>query len=137
VLNLDLAPTLLDYAGVAVPPQMQGRSLRPLGRGRPPADWRQAIYYHYYEFPHGWHQVRPHYGIRTGRHKLIHFYGDLDVWELYDLAEDPSELSNLYGQPGYRAVQRDLHRQLDALQRELGDTVSGGRAAPESARAPR
>ena len=52
--------------------------------GEAPADWRDAVYYRYYEFPHGWHRVRPHYGIRTDRYKLIHFGGDMDVWELFD-----------------------------------------------------
>jgi len=123
VLNLDFAPTLLDYAGVAVPGDMQGRSLRPLLDGPPPADWRDAIYYHYYEFPHGWHDVRTHYGVRTDRYKLIRFYGDMDLWELYDLATDPHELRNLHGQPGYADVQEDLHRRLEALRNEFGDTT--------------
>jgi arylsulfatase A-like enzyme len=122
-LNLDFAPTLLDYAGVEIPAEMQGRSLRAVLDGPPPADWRKALYYHYYEFPHGWHNVRAHYGVRTDRHKLIHFYGDMDVWELYDLATDPHELHNMYGRPGHETVQQNLHRQLDALRRELGDTT--------------
>ena len=121
VLNLDFAPALLDFAGLAVPDEMQGRSLRPLLDGPPPADWREAIYYHYYEFPHGWHDVRTHYGVRTDRYKLIRFYGDMDLWELYDLATDPTEIRNVYGQPGYEAVQDDLHRRLEALREEFQD----------------
>ena len=121
VLNVDFAPTLLDFAGVAVPHDMQGRSLRPLLDGPPPADWRLEIYYHYYEFPHGWHDVRAHYGVRTDRHKLIRFYGESDFWELYDLASDPAELRNVYGQPGYEEVRQDLHRRLEALRQDLGD----------------
>jgi arylsulfatase A-like enzyme len=123
VLNLDFAPTLLDLAGATIPEEMQGRSLRPLLDGPPPTDWRDAIYYHYYEFPHGWHDVRTHYGVRTDRYKLIHFYGDMDLWELYDLATDPTELRNVYGQPGYGAIQEDLHRRLNALRAEFGDTT--------------
>jgi arylsulfatase A-like enzyme len=123
VLNLDFAPTLLDYAGVAVPSGMQGRSLRALLDGPPPTDWRQAIYYHYYEYPHGWHHVRTHYGVRTDRYKLIRFYGDESFWELYDLATDPHELHNVYDRPGYETVQRNLHRRLEALRRDLGDTT--------------
>jgi arylsulfatase A-like enzyme len=123
VLNLDFAPTLLDFAGVTAPEEMQGRSLRPLLDGPPPTHWRDAFYYHYYEFPHGWHDVRAHYGVRTDRHKLIRFYGDMDVWELYDLATDPNELHNVYGQAGYEVVQADLHRRLDALREELGDAT--------------
>jgi arylsulfatase A-like enzyme len=122
-LNLDFAPTLLDYAGVTAPEEMQGRSLRALLDGPPPADWRTAVYYHYYEFPHGWHDVRTHYGIRTDRHKLIRFYGDMDLWELYDLATDPHELRNVYDKPGYEDVREDLHQQLETLRRDLGDTT--------------
>jgi arylsulfatase A-like enzyme len=123
VLNLDFAPTLLDLAGVPVPEEMQGRSLRPLLDGPPPADWRQEIYYHYYEFPHGWHDVRTHYGVRTDRYKLIRFYGDMDLWELYDLATDPTEVRNVYGRPGYEEIGKDLRRRLDALRKQYRDTT--------------
>jgi arylsulfatase A-like enzyme len=122
-LNLDFAPTFLDYAGVPVPSDMQGRSLRPLLEGRVPDDWRTAVYYRYYEWPHGWHDVRPHYGVRTTRYKLIHFTGDMDDWELYDLERDPHELHNGYGQPPMATVQAEMHHKLDALRKELGDTA--------------
>jgi arylsulfatase A-like enzyme len=123
VLNLDFAPTLLDYAGVSIPEEMQGRSLRALFDGPPPADWRRAVYYHYYEYPHGWHDVRTHYGVRTDRYKLIRFYGEESFWELYDLATDPHELRNVYGQSGFESVQTDMHQQLEGLRRDLGDTT--------------
>jgi arylsulfatase A-like enzyme len=102
---------------------MQGSSLRPLTRGQTPEDWRQSVYYHYYEYPHGWHDVRPHYGIRTARHKLIHFYGELDTWELYDLQMDPHELTNLYDDAGSAEIVRALKKQLGSLQQEYGDEV--------------
>ena len=121
VLNLDLAPTLLEFAGVPIPDDMQGRSLRPLVDGSRTPEWRDAIYYRYYEYPHGWHLVRPHYGIRTERYKLIHFEGDMDHWELYDLLEDPNELRNLYGEPSLAATQQRLHQRLTALKKELQD----------------
>jgi arylsulfatase A-like enzyme len=121
VLNLDFAPTLLDFAGVPIPDDMQGRSLRPLVDGLPPPDWRDAIYYRYYEFPHGWHSVRPHYGVRTDRYKLIHFEGDMDHWELFDLESDPDELRNLYGVEEYATVQGELHTKLEELRQELKD----------------
>jgi len=130
-LNLDFAPTILDYAGLDVPEEMQGRSLRALADGGRPPEWRRAVYYHYYEFPHGWHDVRPHYGVRTERHKLIRFYGDMDVWELYDLEQDPHELNNVHGTEAYRGVREELHRQLETLQRELGDEV-GAKLGPEA-----
>ena len=123
VVNLDFAPTLLDYAGVPVPADMQGRSLRAVLDGPPPADWRTSVYYHYYEFPHGSHDVRTHYGVRTDRYKLIRFYGDMELWELYDLATDPHELHNVYGRAGYETIQEGLHRTLETLRRDLGDST--------------
>ena len=84
-------------------------------------NWRDAIYYHYYEYP-AEHQVRRHYGMRTDRYKLIHFYGhDVNAWELFDLKNDPHELHNLYGQPGYEELQLQLHRRLEALQIQYDD----------------
>ncbi len=123
VLNLDFAPTFLDYAGMEIPEEMQGRSLRPILEGEAPADWRDAIYYHYYEYPHGWHSVQTHYGVRTDRYKLIRFYGDVDAWELFDLESDPNELENRYGDPAMAQVQAELRRRLEELRRELGDST--------------
>jgi len=123
VLNLDLAPTLLDLAGIAVPEQMQGASLRGLLRGQAEQGWRQAIYYHYYEYPHGWHAVKRHYGVRTPDYKLIHFYNDIDAWELYDLRNDPDELRNLIDTPGYQSVADSLRGVLRTLRRDLGDEL--------------
>lgn len=113
-LNLDLAPTLLDFAGVPIPAEMQGRSLRPIAAGQNPRDWRQSIYYHYYEL-NSWHSVKKHYGVRTARHKLIHFYDDIDAWELYDLKKDPHELNNVYGKRPYRKVAKKMHAELGRL----------------------
>ena len=93
VANIDLAPTFLDLAGVPVPEWMQGRSLAPLLRGEPPADWRASIYYRYYHDP-GHHNTRAHVGVRTATHKLIHYWKK-DAWELFDLAADPLEQRNL------------------------------------------
>ena len=123
VVNLDTAPTILDYAGVPVPTEMQGKSLRALTLGHTPTDWRQGVYYHYYEYPQGWHSVRPHYGIRTDRYKLVHFYGELNVWELYDLEMDPHELMNVYDDPDYAEIAAELLGQLEDLQHEFGDAV--------------
>jgi arylsulfatase A-like enzyme len=113
VSNLDFAPTFLEAAGVPVPADMQGRSLVPLLKGETPADWRRSFYYHYYEFP-GPHSVARHYGVRTARHKLIHFY-QLGEWELYDLEKDPDEARNVYDDPAYADTVRELQKELDRL----------------------
>ena len=130
VLNLDFAPTILDYAGVQVPSEMQGGSLRLVAEGTTPSDWRKGMYYHYYEYPHGWHFVKRHYGIRTDRYKLIHFYNNIDEWEFYDLESDPGEVNNLYSDSGYREVIEETRRHLLKLQRDVGDPVAG-EAEPE------
>jgi arylsulfatase A-like enzyme len=120
VMNLDFAPTFLDYAGIKVPEEMQGESFRNLVAGKDPT-WRDAIYYHYYEFP-AEHMVKRHYGIRTEQYKLIHFYYDIDEWELYDLVKDPEEMTNLYGHPEYASIQAGLHKRLDELRLKYGDS---------------
>ena len=120
VQNLDFAQTLLDIAGVEAPGDMQGVSLVPVLEGDSVGQ-RESLYYHYYEYP-GIHAVKRHYGIRTDRYKLIHFYYDIDEWELYDLESDPREMRNVYGQAVYAEVQRDLHEQLKALRARYGDS---------------
>ena len=122
VQNLDFAQTFLDYAGAAIPADMQGRSLRPVLRGRTPRDWRKSIYYHYYEYP-GAHSVKRHYGVRTDRYKLIHFYHDIDEWELYDMKNDPDELRNVFGDPKYADVVKDLTTELKRLRAMYKDTT--------------
>lgn len=123
VQNIDYAPTFLELAGVAVPDDIQGVSLLPLLRGEHPAGWRRSLYYHFYEYP-AEHMVRRHYGVRNDRWKLIHFYNDIDQWELYDLQEDPHELRNLYGLPEYAAPRREMTDELVRLQTQYGDTLA-------------
>ncbi len=122
-LNIDFAPTILDMAGVETPKEMQGKSFASNLMGEKEKCWRDAMYYHYYEYPK-WHNVQPHYGIRTDRYKLIHFYYDIDVWELYDLKEDPNELTNLYGNEDKKGLIKKLKRKLFKLQKEYGDDIS-------------
>jgi arylsulfatase A-like enzyme len=123
VLNVDFAELLLDYAGAPIPPQMQGRSFRANLAGRTPEDWRDAMYYRYY----GGEPRRPaHFGIRTATHKLIHYDGLRDRpaderWELYDLAADPHETRNVFGEAGQAGAIADLQARLARLQRDLGD----------------
>lgn len=123
VQNIDFAPTMLDIAGVEIPEDIQGISLLPLLKdAKGPADWRDALYYHYYEYP-AEHMVKKHYGIRTDRYKLIHFYDDVDEWELYDLQNDIQEMNNLYGNPEYEAITADLKEQLKGLQVKYDDPI--------------
>ena len=122
VLNLDFAPTILDYAGINEPYDMQGNSMRQLARGQRPENWRESMYYHYYEYPQGWHFVKKHYGIRTARYKLIHFYDDIVAWEFYDLQKDPHEINNIYDDPAYTKIIKNTRQELMRLRQEFGDT---------------
>src|SRR5690606_293510 len=130
VQNLDFAPTLLDAAGVPVPEAMQGVSLLPLLAGTG-GTGRDALYYHYYEYP-GIHAVKRHYGVRTDRYKLIHFYYDIDEWELYDLETDPDELVNVYDNPAYADVRATLHARLKELREQYGDSEALDRSFLEA-----
>ena len=122
-LNVDFAPTFLDYAGQPAPADMQGRSLRPVLEGQTPTEWRKSVYYHYYEYP-GPHRVRPHYGVRNDRYKLIHFY-TIKEWELFDLQTDPHELKSVYDDPAYAKVREEMAAELIRLRVELKATNEG------------
>ena len=114
-MNIDFGPTILDYAGVAIPSVMQGVSLRPLLQGNTPADWRTSIFYAYYN------RSPKHWGIRTDRYKLIRF-PDTEVVEFYDLQEDPQEMYNRGSEPGYRKQIATTQKQLNSLMTEVGVT---------------
>jgi arylsulfatase A-like enzyme len=133
IKNCDFAETFIDYAGAPIPDDMQGRSLRPLLEGKTPGDWPQSMYYRYWMHrPH--YNVSAHYGVRTHRYKLIFYYGlglgapgALDgplppEWELFDLAKDPHEMNNVYDDPAYADVVKDLKRELRRLKEQLEDT---------------
>ena len=118
VLDVDIAPTLLDLAGVKIPERMQGRSLMNLARGDV-GNWRKDWLYHFYEYPKPGY-VQPHRGIRTGRYKLIHYYLT-QKYELYDLHADPGEIRNVYGAKEYATVQGQLWKRLAELRQQVGD----------------
>jgi arylsulfatase A-like enzyme len=120
VQNLDFAPTLLDYARIEIPEEMQGESFRMLLNGKSDK-WRDAVYYTYYEYP-SVHMVKRHYGVATDRYKLMHFYYDIDEWEMYDLHADPMEMNNIYNDPAYTEVRGMLHRRLQELREQYGDS---------------
>jgi arylsulfatase A-like enzyme len=126
VLNVDVAPTLLELAAVPAPPGLHGRSFVPLLEGRAVA-WRDAFLYEYYEYP-AEHCVRKNRGLRTDRYKLIHFYEQPAEWELYDLVADPDETVNLAPRPDQAARLRSLQVKLEELRRALGDQDPPGPA---------
>lgn len=119
VLNLDIAPTLLEIAGVEIPKNMQGRSMVKLAKGGDPG-WRKDWLYEYYEYP-GSQQVKPHRGVRTERYKFIHYYQDPEEFEMYDLQKDPGERNNLYSDAKHAGLRKELTARLAALRRETGD----------------
>jgi arylsulfatase A-like enzyme len=121
VLNLDMAPTLLQIAGLPVPAEMQGKSILGLAEGRSDPSWRKEWLYEYYEYP-GFENVRPCRGIRTEHFKLIHFFIDPQEFELYDLQNDPEERENLYGKPEYEKLTNELKQRLAVLREQTNDT---------------
>ena len=122
VVNIDFAPTLIDYAGIPVPKDMQGKSFKGLLENSSvlQKDWRKAMYYHYYEYPEP-HRVAPHLGIRTDRYKLIRFYGAVNKWELFDLQNDPHEMKNLIDDASQKNRILQLKKQLMDLVKQYKD----------------
>jgi arylsulfatase A-like enzyme len=120
VLNTDIPPTFLELAGLKIPAWIQGQSLVPLLRGENAKSWRKDWLYEYYEYP-GPHDVRKNRGVRTEQYKLIHYYEAPEEFELYDLKEDPGELHNLYGEPRFATLTRDLRQRIRELREETDD----------------
>ena len=129
VLNIDVAPTLLELAGLTPPDWMQGESWKPILEGKT-TDWREDFLYEWYEYP-AVHCARKHHGVRTQRWKLIHFWQEPDEWALYDLRNDPGETDNLVDEPRYADVVARLKRRIDELRAETGDTGPPGDALPK------
>lgn len=138
VTNVDWARTILDACGVEPHPRMQGRSCWPDLLGAPVEPAATGMYYRYWEHDDVFHQAPAHYGYRTERHHLIHFYNDgLGLpgtgeatypgdWELYDLAEDPQELRNVADDPAYAAVRAELTHRMAVEQERVGDVPHQG-----------
>lgn len=118
-LHTDLAPTMLELAGVSVPGDMQGRSLVPLLEGKSP-DWRNSFLYEYYEYP-GVHCARKNRGVRTRDWKYIHYWELPEEYELYNVKEDPNELRNVAGDPRYAAKLTEMRAELARLRKESAD----------------
>jgi len=122
ITNADFAPTILGLAGIDAPADMQGTSFQEILEGGEPENWRTSVYYHYFEYP-AVHSVKRHYGIRTEKYKLIHFYYDIDEWELYDLENDPGEMTNLADDPDQAAVLDEMKLELERLRIQYNDTT--------------
>ena len=121
VQNLDFAQTFLEAANITQPDDMQGESILPLLLENE-KDWkRNAVYYHYYEYP-AVHMVKRHYGIITEKFKLAHFYYDIDEWELYDRSLDPNEMMNVYRDPNYHEIVIELKNKLANLRSYYKDS---------------
>ena len=116
-LDIDIAPTILDLAGLPIPPKLEGKSLLPLANSADP-EFRKEWYYQYYEWPNP-EGVRPHRGIRTKEYKLIHYVLEPQEFELYDLANDPGETRNLYGDSRYADQQQRLWKRMQELQSQV------------------
>lgn len=119
ILNVDFAPTFLEFAGLPTPAEVQGRSLKSFFVGQQPNDWRKSWYYRYYHYPNE-HGTEPHYGVRTERYKLIYF-NRISQWELFDLKNDPHELKNIANAPENAKVVTELKTELTRLRKELDD----------------
>jgi arylsulfatase A-like enzyme len=120
VQNLDFAQTFLEAAGLKAPTDMQGESLVPIFKGKG-QNFRKEAYYHYYEYPSS-HMVKRHYAIITPEYKLIHYYHDIDAWELIDRKSDKQEMVNQYQNPKYKKVKEELHVRLTALRKKYKDS---------------
>jgi len=117
-LNIDLAPTLLDFAGVEIPQNVQGRSLRPLLGGTAPSDWRTSFFYEYFFEPN--FAVPTNFAIRTETAKLIRYPGHEDWTEMFDLKADPFEMNNLFDDPQHADLRKQLEAEFERQAKAVG-----------------
>ena len=113
LMNVDIAPSILSYAGLPVPEHFQGKDFGPVLRGDTPDDWRNQVFYEYYwenDFP----QTPTTFGIRNNRYKYIRYHGIWDTNEFYDLENDPHEMRNLI-------AHENLQDTIAALSEDLFD----------------
>lgn len=115
ILNVDIAPTILDLAGIPAPGKMQGKSIRPLLDGTG-IEWRDAFLYEYFEdFPYN---VPAHRAIRTEQYLYIEYDGGMEP-ELFDIVQDPRTLNNIIGSQAGQDVLPELQQRLRELEGEF------------------
>lgn len=119
VMNVDIAPTLLEMAGIPIPSDIQGKSFAKVLKN-PKEKIRDVVYYHYYE--NGEHAVSPHFGIKNERYKIIRFYKRHNGWELYDLKKDPHEMNNIYDKKSSKKIIKRMKKLLEKEINKLDDT---------------
>jgi len=112
--GLDLLPTVCDFAGIAPPEGLRGRSVRPLVEGKEPTDWRDEVV------------VECQVGrmLRTDRYKYNVYEDGAHREQLIDLKEDPGEMVNLAADPSRAQVIEDHRRRLARWVDETGDPIA-------------
>ena len=115
IQNIDYAPTFMEIAGEEVPADVQGKSLLPIFRDEN-QEIRDSLYYAYYEL--GEHAVPQHFGIRTKTQKLF-YLPETDEWQMFDLATDPNEMTNVYDHPDFVEARSELTREYHRLRKEF------------------
>ena len=131
IQNIDYAPTFVEMAGGKTPDGLHGKSFVPILRGEKPSDWRTNVYYHYYDFK-GAHNVANHYGVRTERYTLAHYYAT-DEWEMFDNKKDPRQLRSVYAEPACAMTVANLKAELNRL-RALYKVTNEDEVDPPTAR---
>lgn len=117
-LNIDVAPTILDLAGIEIPNYMQGKSMVNLLELKKEKNWRKAILFEYYLDTY-WPYAGPNQiAVRTERYKLIDAFLENDIDELYDLKADPGEMINLINEPAYDLIESELRNKAVQLKKQ-------------------
>ena len=120
IQNIDYASTFMEMTGCEIPEGLHGCSIVPILRGETPTDWRNSVYYRYYD-KNGAHNVANHYGVRSEQYTLA-YYEETDEWELFDNEQDPHQLRNVYADPAYAEALANLKTELHRLREQYQDS---------------